>query len=161
MSRKIIRAASVLAATLGLPAAIFAAPLSASAATAPLLCEAFGNYCVGAPSLSTDAPVDETISGRNVNFLSQGNGQWKIQFNASLSQCVAAANNHTDVVIHHCNGGAGTLWIRHTVVCSPQCEYQWESNEFPDRYLAGANNGSQYQIKQLGVTGWFYKFVIT
>ena len=154
MSRKIIRAVTVLVATLGIPAAIFASPQYASAAQH--LCESFGLYCVGAPSLATDAPVDETTSGRDLNFLTQGNGQWKIQFNADLSQCVAAANNGTDVVIHHCNGGNGTVWIKHSV----DTHTEWESREFPGFYLAGRNNGSQYQIKPGGLSGWYYKFDI-
>ncbi|HYS30881.1 MAG TPA: hypothetical protein VEM58_01345 [Streptosporangiaceae bacterium] len=155
MSRKIIRAVSVLVATLGIPAAIFASPLSASAAQH--LCESFGIYCVGAPDLSTDAPVVETLSGRDLNFLSQGNGIWKIQFNADLSQCVAAANNRIDVVIHHCNGGAGTLWKKHFM---DSTHIKWESHEFPEFYLAGRNNGSQYQVEPLGVSGFFYNFFI-
>jgi hypothetical protein len=153
MSRKIIRAASVLVATLGIPAAILASPLSASAA-GNHLCETNGNYCVGAPSLATDAPVVETQFGRDINLLFLGNAQYELQFNAAPSQCVAAANNGHDVVIHHCNGGLGVVWI---LFINSNGHLQWQNREF-STFLAGHNNGTQYQVKPPGLSGWFYNF---
>jgi hypothetical protein len=68
MSRKIIRTALVLAATLKVPAVIFATALPASAANNHLK-EANDSYRVGTPTLAPNQPVIETSDGRNVNVL--------------------------------------------------------------------------------------------
>jgi hypothetical protein len=154
--RKPIRAVMVLLATL---AAVFAAPLPASAA-ANHLCETNGNFCVGAPSLATFAPVVETLSGRNITLIFLGNDaqgipQFEIQLDAAPSECVAGADNGIDVVLHHCNGGLGVVWKRHF---SQNGHLQWNSREFPTKWLAGHNDGTQYQLKPLGLSGWFYNF---
>jgi hypothetical protein len=149
-----IRALMVLLAALAVPAAVLAAPLPASAA-GPHVCETSGNYCVGAPGLGVDAPVVETRSGRNITFLFLGNAQYNLIIDAAPSECVAAANNGHDVVLHHCNGGLGTVWILHI---NPNGHLQFESREFPTKYLAGHNDGSQFQVKVLGLSGWFYNF---
>jgi hypothetical protein len=152
--RKPARAVMVLLATLAVPVAVFAAPLPASA-VGNHLCETSGNYCVGAPSLALYAPVVETISGRDIHLISLGNNQFDIELNAAPGECVAAANNGTDVVIHPCNGGLGTVWIEHF---NPNNHRQFESREFRTKYLAGHNNGTQFQVKTLGQSGWFYNF---
>jgi hypothetical protein len=119
------------------------------------LCETSGShYCVGAPTVHLDDPVVEAIHGRLLNFNPAGSGT-ELQLVADTSLCVAAANNGQDVVQHPCNGGAGVIW--HEVQGPATTLY--ESNEFPGKYLSGANNnGSQFQLKDRGATGWEQQF---
>jgi hypothetical protein len=152
--RKPTHALIVLLGTLALPAAVLAAPLPASAA-GPHVCETNGNYCIGAPGLSNDAGVFETLAGRDITLLFLGNAQYKLVVNAAPSECLAAANNGEDVVLHHCDGGLGTVWILHI---NPNGHLQFQNREFPTKYLAGHNNASQFQVKPLGLSGWFYNF---
>lgn len=133
---------------------LIASPAASASASAGLhLCETFGPYCVGAPTVGLDDPVVETVNGRLFNFVLAGSGE-EIQFVADTSLCVAAANNGHDVVQHPCNGGHGIIWHEH----QGSATTLFENNEFPGKYLSGAGNGTQFQIKDLGANGWFQQF---
>ena len=138
---------------LAVPLAVFGAPLAANAA-GNHLCETSGNYCVGAPSATNDAAVVETATGRDITLLFLGNAQYELQLTNATSLCVAAANNGVDVVLHHCNGGSGVVWI---LVINPNGHLQWLNRLF-NKYLAGHNNGTQFHIKDPAQPGWFYNF---
>jgi hypothetical protein len=155
MSRKITRTALVLVAMLTVPAVLFAAPLPASAQGDHLV-ETFGNYFVGAPSLALYAPVVETSSGRSINIHSNGDGGYEIVFNYDTSKCVAGANNGADVVIHPCNGGSGIIWFLST---DGNGNLFFQNKKF-STYLAGANNGGQFQLKPKPLSGWYEKFTL-
>jgi hypothetical protein len=98
-------------------------------------------------------PVDETAGGRLINFNPAGSGE-ELQLVDNTGLCVAAANNGQDVVQHPCNGGAGVTWHE---VQGPATTL-FESNEFPGKYLSGANNGTQFQLKSGGANGWEQQF---
>jgi hypothetical protein len=57
-------------------------------------------------------------------------------------------------MVHPCNGGLGIVWIEHT----PNGRREFESREFRTMYLAGHNNGTQFQLKLHGQSGWYYNF---
>ncbi len=156
MSRKIIRAAMVLFAALAVPATVLAAPLPASAANDRLL-ESYGSYYVGAPDLSLYQPVMETSSGRYITLVDampDPQVDLKIRFNADTSMCVAGANNGTDVVIHPCDGNY-VVWR----LSSDAGGYFFQNLHF-GTYLAGANNGTQFQLKPQPSPGWYERFLI-
>lgn len=159
MRRKSVRGIPLLACLLGVGVAILAAPPAANAATVHV-CETFGNFCVGAPTLALNAPVVETGAGRDINRLTAGlpAGEVELQIAAAPSLCVAAANGDVNAVLHACQGGLGTVWIEHRL--SSPGQFQFQDREF-DTYLFGLNNGSQYQVGRLGVPGHFYNFTVS
>ncbi len=142
-----------LVAAMAVPGLFLAAsPAAASARVGLHLCESFGSYCVGAPTVHLDDPVVET-GGRLFNFIPAGSGV-EIQFVDNTSLCVAAANNGHDVVQHPCNGGHGIIWHEQQGPATTL----FENNEFSGKYLSGAGNGTQFQIKDLGASGWLQQF---
>ncbi len=163
MSRKFIRTALVLAATLTIPAVMFVAPLPASAANNHV-CETNGSYCVGAPNLTLYAAVVETTTGRDINIDSASTGarDFYLKFSADTRLCVAAADNSSDVVIHSCNGGSGIIWrlqdASSTEHCLPTCFFK---NRKVGLYLAGDNKGDQFQLKPHPLGGWYEKFTVS
>jgi hypothetical protein len=122
------------------------------------MCEKSGKYCLGAPNLAVDHPVVEAKKGRAINFIFLSNPNNKLheelQLAASPKECVAAASNGIDVVLHHCNGGLGTAWI----ISGNNPPLLFRSVEFPTETLAGHNNGTQYHVNSKGQKGWYYKF---
>ncbi len=159
MIRKAVRAATVLFAALAVPTTVLAAPPPASAApTNDRLLESYGSYYVGAPDLSLYQPVMETSSGRYLHLIdSMPDPQvdLKIVFNADNStKCVAGANNGTDVVIHPCDGNY-VVWR----LSSDAGGYFFQNLHF-GTYLAGANNGTQFQLKPKPSPGWYERFLI-
>jgi hypothetical protein len=151
----------VLAATLTVPAVVFATALPASALNNHLK-ETSGSYRVGAPDLALYQPVKETSAGRNVDVISAitvGANAVYIKFSAPHNDlCVAAADNGTGVVIHACNGGNGIVWF---ISSDANGHNFFESKEFRGTYLAGHNNGTQFQLKPNPTGGWFERFDIT
>jgi hypothetical protein len=152
MKHKIIRAIPLLAGAFGIAVALLAAPQAANAAGGPPICETSGAFCIGAPTLSTDAAVTETASGRQINMIAAGAGV-ELQINAAPSLCVAVTNNNANAVLHPCNGGAGVVWNKNTSTG----HLRFQDQEF-GTWLAGRDNGTQFTVKPLGVTGFFYNF---
>lgn len=154
VTRQPVYVFAVIAMTLS--GSLFAASSASASPDVGLhLCETFGSFCVGAPTVHLDDPIDETASGRLLNFISAGGGE-ELQLVANTSLCVAAANNGQDVVQHPCNGGAGVIWHE---VQGPATTL-FESNEFSGKYLSGANNGTQFQLKDRGANGWEQQFTV-
>ena len=153
LARKIIRVSVAMA--IAVPTLLLtASPASATGST--FICEAFGHYCVGAPSLALFDPVVETTGGRDIFVLSLGGTSYLLEFNADRSKCVAGANNGVDVTIHPCDGGVGIVWKTHLGNDGASCLF--ESQKFSGLYLSGANNGTQFKIKSKGLTGWLQQF---
>jgi hypothetical protein len=146
----------VLVATMAVPGLILAASPPASASVGLHLCETFGSYCIGAPSLGLYNPVVETASGRllEINPVGTGN-QRELAFASNPSECVAADNDGDLVVIHPCNGGSGVVWLEGTGSSGGAI---YESREFSGLYLSGADNGTQFQLKDRGASGWYQQF---
>jgi len=118
MIRNVVRAVTALLAALAVPAAMFVAPLPASAnTTIPNVSvrETFGhNFCLGSDNLdSFTAVVERDCPGRKFNVEFTDTGFVKLRFRSSTSQCVAASNNFQNVVIHPCDG-ANVDWITDT-----------------------------------------------
>lgn len=153
MRRRVFRAIAALAGLSGMAVTMLAAAQAANAVEFNY-CETNGNFCIGAPDLGTFAPVVETGAGRAINLLGVSGGYWKLQFNAAPSQCVAATDNGNGVVIHHCNGGLGTLW---QIINNANGHLQFWDREH-DTLLAGRNNGTQYKLITEPAEGWFYNF---
>ncbi|SRR6266487_550258 len=163
MIRNAVRAATVLLATLAIPAVIFAAPLPASAANN--LCETNGNnYCLGSADLNLYTAVTERKPGRNLiatplGTTFDGFSTYLLQFSADATKCVASANNLVDVVIHPCNGGLGIVWAKDAITG----HIRWINREVSqhynqDMYLSGASNGTPYFTAPLRQAGVYQKF---
>jgi hypothetical protein len=143
-----------LVATMAVPGLFLAASPPASASAGSHLCESFGSYCIGAPSLGLNDPVVETASGRLIDISPVGTGnQRELAFDADPSKCVAAASNGYLAVIHPCNGGSGVVWIE---APGPSGSLTYESREFPGKYLAGDNHGDQFGVKLIAPNGWYH-----
>src|SRR5437773_5908121 len=119
MIRNAVRAATILLATLAVPAVIFAAPLPASAASSNNLCETNDptTYCLGSANLDLYTSVTEQNPGRNLVQTPLGGTfenapTYLLQFSADTTKCVAAQNDLIHVDIRPCNGGTGTVWAR-------------------------------------------------
>jgi hypothetical protein len=153
LAQKPVRALVVVA--MLVPASALIASPPASALASVHVCETFGAFCVGAPNLGLDDPVVETTSGRDLNIISSGSGVI-LQFAASSSLCVAAANNGSDVVQHPCNGGHGIIWHIEQGPTSNLIE----NNEFSGKFLSGADNGTQFMIRSRGAAGWEQQYSI-
>jgi hypothetical protein len=151
--RIVVRSLLLAAAALAIPAALFATPITASADGPGHICETFGSYCVGAPTLNRFDPVVEKLSGRLIdrdvipNETVGGHPKVKLRFNADSTKCVAAANSGNGVVIHPCDG-SGVDW-------------GWDGTTGHDRYLnretllylSGHNSlDSQFFLDCLGCT---------
>jgi hypothetical protein len=149
MLSKAIRTATVLLATLAVPAVVLAAPLPASAVNSGSLCEANGpQFCLNTANFNPYTPVTESGSGaRTINAVPSGSN-YLLKFNGDTSKCVAGTNNHLAVVVKVCNGSDGVLWTRETSNGSDM----WVNNaassgrgEFV--YLSGLGSaGSQYAL---------------
>ena len=133
----------------------------ASASGAALICETNGNYCVGDPhrSLPLYDPVKEMLAGRVIDIRSQGGISYKLRFEDDLSKCVAASDSGLYVVIHACNGGNGVIWKTYLGRDGVSCIFQ--SQEFPSKYLSGANGERQFELKTKYLSGWYQQFLFS
>jgi hypothetical protein len=69
MISQAIRAATLLLATLAIPAAVLVAPLSASAATSGSMCETYGAYCLNTANFNLYTPVTESPYGHGARTI--------------------------------------------------------------------------------------------
>jgi len=141
MIRNVVRAVTTLLAVLAVPAAMFVAPLPASAANFDTsIRETFGHrWCIG--SDTTDlfaAVVERSCPGRKWDEISLGSSQWLIELHSDTSKCIAANNSGAKVVLHPCSGGFGVVWIRET---SSSGHDLWH-NRATDLYLSGPNGSN-------------------
>ncbi|MGE5287478.1 MAG: hypothetical protein ACM3ML_09800 [Micromonosporaceae bacterium] len=165
MIRNALRAATLLLATLAIPAAILAAPLPANASPGHL-CETYDptSYCLGSANLNLYTWVRERIPGRDLTQSSlggtfEGHPTYLLKFSADTSKCVAVSNDLAVVEIRQCNGGTGTVWAR---VTSSSGVYMWinryATNSYgADLYLSGIGiQDRQYAVEPIGV--WYQRF---
>jgi hypothetical protein len=149
--RTVVRFLFLATAGLAIPAAMFVAPVTASADSTIFdrsIRESFGHrYCIG--SDTTDlfaAVVERDCPGRKWNADPLGNSQWLLELHADTSKCIAAADNGFDVVLHACGDG-GVVWIRERTGSGHD---RWR-NRLTDKYLTGQNQtGSQFLLFCLG-----------
>lgn len=153
--RKIISVGATAIAVSGL---VLAASPPAYASGPALICETNGNYCIGDTnrSLPLYDPVKEVLAGRIIDIRSQGGISYKLAFQDDESKCVAGSDSGLYVVIHRCNGGNGVIWKAYLGNNGVSCIFQ--SQEFSSKYLSGANNGTQFQLKAKGANGWYQQF---
>jgi hypothetical protein len=153
-------------ATVAMPIAMFATPATASATIVLTghLCETNGNFCVGSTSLDLSSAVSERNPGRTLDLVDQnrafeGDEIYKIRFHADRTKCVASANDLSRVVIHPCDG-VGVDWAkdpnanRHLRFINREATIALNSNQ----YLAGFNDGGDYALEPLGLSGVLYAF---
>jgi hypothetical protein len=116
------------------------------------------DYCIGAADFTSFDPVTETPTTGRLFFTPQSGttDNFKLEFVGNTTQCVAANNNGTKVVIHPCNG-AGVVWIPTDIDGSNGSELL-ESNEFPGSYLSGRANGTQFTLQSHKAPGYFQRF---
>jgi hypothetical protein len=159
MARKFIRvpAGATAIAVSGL---LLAAPPAASAATAVIICESYGSYCIGDgnPSVPLYSQVKEFISGRTF-IVKNLSGSYELVFSADTSKCVAASDSGTATVVHPCSGGSGVVWKAQLGPDKKSCIF--DNQEFSGKCISGSNNGNQFQLKSKGAAGWFQQFVLS
>jgi hypothetical protein len=163
MIRNVIRAAKILLAALVVPAALFIAPLPASATSASYMCETYGAYCVGAPQIAAGATVDETATGRLLQLKPltgtfENHQIFEFAFNADPGKCVAFDSSADLVEVHDC-GGNGTVWALVTSNGSDMWINREDTNiENQDMYLTGYNCGCIFVTGSKGVNGGYQRF---
>jgi hypothetical protein len=135
---------------------LLAASSPASAIDSVTICESYGAYCVGAPSLGLYDQVVETFSGRQIATIGLGNNNWEFAFRADPTKCVAASNSGDVAVIHPCNGGSGIVWKAQVGPDGVSCIF--ENQHFSGKYLSGDDKGDQFHLKSKGASGWFQQF---
>jgi hypothetical protein len=148
MNRSFVRPVSLLLAAAAIPAALFAAPVPVSA-NSGIICEASGNFCIGASSLSAGTPVKE-VSGSAARQITQvlvsgTTNQFTLVF-AGTSSCVTA--NNTLVFVESCSSN-GTVWIKQI---TSSTTFEFKSRPL-GTFLSGHNNGTQYFLAADGATG--------
>jgi hypothetical protein len=143
-----------MVALLGLPLAVL--PAAPALAANTFVCEDVAPWCIGAPNLALYSPLIETTSGRNLTVSPLRDGTYIISIDAVPGECVAAANNGMDVVIHPC-GGAGVHWYAQTDPSGPA--FRLISQEFPNKYLVGPGvGGAAFQLRVAGAWNCCYRF---
>ena len=153
MIRKAIHTATVLLATLGVPTAVLAATLPASATSSVTgsMCEVNGHgYCLNTANYNPYTRVTESGSGaRTIKAVLQNNGTYLLEFNGDTSKCVAASNNNNIIEVKVCNGSDGVVWKS---AASGRWINQQATNEYGvNYYLAGLNHaGDTYTLAQYG-----------
>src|ERR1700750_270155 len=138
----------LFAALLAIPVVLFIGAGPAAAINNGRMCEVSGNYCLGSADFSLYTPVTERNPGRDLSLNEltgtfEGHFLWQLAFANATSQCVAAANNPSDVNIKACSGGTGNVWA---VVVVDGSHYRWinrlaTQQAGHDMYLSGKNSG--------------------
>ncbi len=167
MIRNAVRAATILLATLAIPAAIFAAPLPASAGSNHL-CETYDptTYCLGSANLDLYTSVYEANPGRNLIQTPLGttfdhHPNYLLQFSADATKCVAVAGDLNTIEIRPCNGGTGIVWAR---VKDADNVFRWinryatQNSGGTNLYLSGWGVGVIYQLRVWGQYGFYQRF---
>jgi hypothetical protein len=127
---------------------LFLAASPASADGTTTICESHGAWCVGAPTLGANDPVQETTSGRTIDVVNDGGSSYLLKINADKSLCVASNNPGTHVVLHPCSGGFGVVWIASVGPDGISCEFENQADHPANfnEFLSGNNNGSQFDL---------------
>ena len=167
MIRNIIRTVWILLAALGISIPLIAVSLPANATSNFVICELFGNFCAGAPTLSSGNLVTDTPSGRLVISIKQttafeGHDTYRIEFNANKNLCLGSSDG-VNVTVQPCGNGIGVVWaLVHPDGANGQDEWinRASSQQFNvDMYLSSHNkNGSFYFLTTLGFNGAFQKY---
>jgi hypothetical protein len=157
MMRIAIRGATILLAALASAAAMLAAPLPASAATALHLCETYGGqWCVATANLNIGTSLGEGATGRLFIESRQGAGTYlgyptyKLKFNADDTKC-AGADSNLNLEIRDCTAD-GNVWAR---VNDGDNIYRWinkYASEHPPTYcgpcyLTGFDLGVSFELR--------------
>ena len=136
--------------------ALYLGAPNAGAATPVHIRESHGVFAIGAPTINLFDPVVETNTGRLIDVMHVSGASYELAFNADTSKCVAASNSGLLGVIHPCNGGAGVVWIAARGPDGHSCTF--ESQEFPGRFFAGHDDGTQFHVDPMPTTGDFFQF---
>lgn len=130
---------------------------TASAQVSFQWCEQSGSFCIGAANLVNFDPVSETSPGRLLfSPMSGTSNNFKLEFVGASTECVAASNSGTSVVIHPCNG-VNVVWIPTSINGNNGSELL-ENAAFPGEFLSGDDHGHQFLLKSMGLNGWFQRF---
>jgi hypothetical protein len=119
------------------------------------ICEVTGGLCLGAPNLASFDPVVETTSGRDILPKNLGGNLWELQINAAPSECVAANNPGTLVVLHPCANNNGITWLVSQDKDGVSCDFE---NTLAAKYLSGDGNKHQLTLQKKGTKGWLQAF---
>jgi hypothetical protein len=158
-----IAGVSIAVVTFAAPGLLLAAAPASAAVVAPA-CESHGNFCVGAPTLGANDPVQETQSGRTISFVNQGGNSYLLEINATTGAgmtklCVAASNADNFGVLHPCNGGSAVIWKAEQGPDGLSCLF--DNQKFAGSYLTGSNSsGAQFTMSS-GTAGGFKQFKLT
>src|SRR4051812_136343 len=123
------------------------------AAVTGRVCETFGAFCVGAPTIAFEDPVVETTGGRILQIVPVAGGV-NLAFNADTTRCVAVKNNSSLVEVRACSQASAT-WIPQRGPDGQSCLFQ----NLLGGFLSGADSGGQFNVKARGANGWFQQFI--
>jgi hypothetical protein len=136
---------SVIAAIIALTG-LFLANAPAYANGNSPLCEAHGDWCVGAPSTTQNDPVIETTKGRTIDVENVSGNTYLFVLVANTRLCVAADTTGTRAVLLPCSGVAGVNWVASKGPDGESCLFK---NAHFGGYLSGNNNGTQFEVRGL------------
>jgi hypothetical protein len=154
LARNIIRLSVGLATMLS--GLYLAVPTASAAVVTVNICESYGAFCIGAPTINLFDPVVETPTGRRIDVLHLSGASYELEFHADQSKCVAASNSGLLGVVHPCNGGSGVVWIVELGGDGHSCVF--DSQEFPANDLSGEDNGKQFRVISQGAMGFYQQF---
>jgi hypothetical protein len=119
------------------------------------ICESFGSFCVGAPTLAFDDPVVETVSGRIIKFVPVAGGV-NLALQIDPTKCVAVKNNSNLVELRACSQPSA-VWIVGTGPNGHSCVFQ---NQLGG--LLGGHNieGRQFTVVPTTDTAAFKQFIV-
>jgi hypothetical protein len=122
--------------------------------TTDRICETFGSFCVGAPTIAFEDPVVETPTGR-IFQINSVTGGVHLAFNADPTRCAAGKNNSTLVEVRACTVPSAT-WIMQPGPNAGSCIFQNQLGGV----LSGPNSAGQFEVRSRGASGWLQQFFI-
>lgn len=118
------------------------------------VCETFGAFCVGAPTIAFEDPVVETAGGRILQIVSVAGGV-NLAFNADPTRCVAVKNASTLVEVRACTV-ASAVWKMQNGPDGHSCLFQNQLGGF----LSGPGNGGRFNVVSRGASGWLQQYTV-
>lgn len=128
-----------------------------AAAAQGVICELYDNYCLNATSLDWGTPIKERYgAGRDLLEVESHTYYVRLEFVADQSKCIGLdLNNHTGIIVKYCRDD-GTDWFP-TAHNGGGVYFnnRWAADHGYDKFLSGANNGSQYVLRSYQASGWY------
>ena len=138
-------------------------PAAVTAASGVGVCESKGlHFCVGAPTIAFQDPVEETPSGRRFDVLDfdiDNHHFVAFAFTADPTRCAALKNNSDLVQVRACTNVPSALWAPERGPDGQSCIFRnQEQRNRNNVYLSGHNDGSPFVARPAREPGAFQQF---